>query len=69
MLYCLLLGLALFSQEDGDNLERIIIMGLFGNLFDFNGDGNLDAFEQGLEFMFLDEMSKKSDDEDETEED
>lgn len=43
--------------------------GILGRLFDFNGDGNLDAFEQGLEFMFLDEMSKKSNDEDETEED
>ena len=43
--------------------------GILGGLFDFNGDGNLDAFEQGLEYMFLDEMSKKSNDEDETEED
>ena len=35
--------------------------GIFGDLFDFNGDGNLDCFEQGLEFMFLDELT--SDDE------
>lgn len=25
-------------------------MGLFGNLFDFNGDGKLDAFEKAAEF-------------------
>ncbi len=27
-----------------------MIMGLFGNLFDFNGDGKLDAFEKAAEF-------------------
>ena len=32
--------------------------GIFGNMFDFNNDGNLDAFEQGLEFMFLDQLTK-----------
>ena len=26
-------------------------LGIFGGLFDFNGDGKLDAFEQGMEFM------------------
>lgn len=25
-------------------------MGLFGNLFDFNGDGKLDTFEKAAEF-------------------
>ena len=25
-------------------------MGLFGDLFDFNGDGNLDSFEKAVEF-------------------
>ena len=25
--------------------------GIFGSLFDFNGDGKLDALEQGMEFM------------------
>jgi hypothetical protein len=38
--------------------------GIFGDLFDFNGDGNLDCFEQGLEFMLLDELLKE-DEEDE----
>ena len=33
--------------------------GIFGDLFDFNGDGNLDCFEQGLEFMLLDELLKE----------
>lgn len=30
--------------------------GLFGNLFDFNDDGKVDCFEQGMEFMVLDEI-------------
>lgn len=25
-------------------------MGIFGDLFDFNGDGNLDSFEKAVEF-------------------
>ena len=33
--------------------------GIFGNMFDFNNDGNLDALEQGLEFMFLDQLTKE----------
>ena len=33
--------------------------GIFGDVFDFNNDGNLDAFEQGMEFMFLDQLSKE----------
>ncbi len=28
-------------------------MGLFGNAFDFNNDGNLDALEQAAEFSML----------------
>ena len=32
--------------------------GIFGDMFDLNNDGNLDAFEQGLEFMFIDELIK-----------
>lgn len=31
-------------------------MGLFGNLFDLNGDGKLDAMEQAAEFSFLEHM-------------
>ena len=30
--------------------------GLFGGLFDFNGDGDLDIFEQATEFDFLQKM-------------
>ena len=36
--------------------------GIFGDMFDFNSDGNLDALEQGLEFMFLDEITKEESD-------
>ena len=35
--------------------------GIFGDLFDFNGDENLDCFEQGLEFMFLAELTSDDD--------
>ena len=38
--------------------------GIFGDLFDFNGDGNLDCFEQGLEFMLLDELLKEDEEDD-----
>lgn len=38
--------------------------GIFGNLFDLNGDGNLDALEQGLEFMLLNELSSENEDDD-----
>ena len=39
--------------------------GIFGDMFDLNNDGNLDVFEQGLEFMFIDELIKtESDDSD-----
>lgn len=31
-------------------------MGIFGNLFDFNGDGKLDSLEQGAEFGFFMQM-------------
>lgn len=42
-----------------------MINGIFVDMFDINNDGNLDAFEQGLEFMFLDEQAKdESDDSD-----
>ena len=30
--------------------------GIFGNMFDFNGDGDLDIFEQATEFDFLQKM-------------
>lgn len=43
----------------------IMTNGVFGDLFDLDGDGNLDVFEQTMEFMFLDELMKtKSNDDD-----
>ena len=36
--------------------------GIFGDMFDFNNDGNLDAFEQCMEFMFLDQLTKEESD-------
>lgn len=36
--------------------------GIFGEIFDLNNDGNLDVFEQSLEFMFLDELTKEESD-------
>ena len=38
-------------------------MGIFGNLFDFNGDGNLDAFEKAAEFgLFMQMMDAEKND-------
>ena len=33
--------------------------GIFGDMFDMNGDDNLDFAEQGLEFMFMDHLMKE----------
>lgn len=33
--------------------------GIFGKLFDFNGDGKVDCFEQTMELAFLDHLSNK----------
>lgn len=30
--------------------------GIFGGLFDFDGDGKVDIFESAAEFMFINEM-------------
>ena len=42
--------------------------GIFGDMFDFNHDGELDSFERAAEFQFLDEISKEDEDEDEFDE-
>lgn len=34
--------------------------GLFGGMFDFNGDGKLDSFEKAAEFSFFMEMMSES---------
>lgn len=34
--------------------------GLFGGLFDFNGDGKMDSFEKAAEFSFFMEMMSES---------
>ena len=34
--------------------------GLFGGLFDFDGDGKLDSFEKAAEFSFFVEMMSES---------
>lgn len=40
--------------------------GFFGNTFDFNGDGQLDAFEQAVDFgMFMQVMESEKNDSDE----
>ena len=33
--------------------------GIFGGLFDLDGDGKLDLFEQGLEFMAISELMEE----------
>lgn len=39
-------------------------MGIFGDMFDFNHDGEMSAFERAAEFSFLDEMLNEEADED-----
>lgn len=36
--------------------------GIFGGLFDIDGDGKLDPFEQTLEFMAVSELLKEDED-------
>ena len=36
--------------------------GLFGNMFDFNRDGKLDAFEMAAEFQFFNDVIMSSED-------
>lgn len=38
--------------------------GIFGGLFDIDGDGKLYAFEQGLEFMAISELMEEDEDTD-----
>ena len=39
-------------------------MGIFGNLFDLNGDGNLDSFEKTVEFgAFMQMMDSEKNEE------
>ena len=33
--------------------------GIFGNMFDFNGDGDLNFAEQAMEYAFLDDLMKE----------
>lgn len=41
--------------------------GFFGDLFDFNHDGNMSAFERAAEFSFLHEMLNEDNEGDKTE--
>ena len=36
--------------------------GIFGGLFDIDGNGKLDPFEQSLEFMAISELLKEDED-------
>lgn len=38
--------------------------GIFGGLFDLDGDGKLNAFEQGLEFMAISELMEEDENSD-----
>jgi hypothetical protein len=46
----------------------IDMKGVFGDLFDFDRDGELDCFEQAAEFMFFYETLSKEDEEDKDDE-
>ena len=43
-------------------------MGLFGDVFDLNHDGEMDTFELALEFSVITDMEESSDDADEEDE-
>ena len=36
-----------------------MMKGIFGGLFDFNGDGKLNVFEQAAEFAFLEHLEQE----------
>ena len=38
--------------------------GIFGGIFDLDGDGKLNAFEQGLEFMAISELMEEDENSD-----
>lgn len=42
-------------------------MGIFGGLFDFNGDGELDIVERAVELAALDELTSEKEDSDDEE--
>lgn len=43
--------------------------GIFGNMFDLNRDGKLDAMERAMDFMLFEELTKQEEkDEEETDE-
>ena len=47
----------------------VVSHGIFGNMFDFNGDGDLDIFEQATEFDFLQKMMEDDEKSDSHEDD
>ncbi len=44
-------------------------MGIFGDIFDFNHDGKMDAFEKAAEFSFLMNMMDSCENENDSDED
>ena len=42
--------------------------GLFGGLFDFDNDGEMNAFERAAEFAFLDDLFNEDEEDDEVDE-
>ncbi len=56
------------TEQQQSELGGKMMMGLFGDLFDFNHDGKMDAFERATEFSFIEELEQEdSFDSDETE--
>ena len=43
--------------------------GIFGKLFDLDGDGKLNAMERAMDFMLFDEMTREDEREEELEDD
>jgi len=38
--------------------------GIFGDMFDFNNDGELDSFERAMEYQFLEDLEKEDEEAD-----
>ena len=41
--------------------EHIMMNSIFGGVFDFDRDGELDSFERAMEFQFLEELEREED--------
>ena len=46
----------IYSEQRGKKYGGIKMSGLFGDMFDFDHDGEMDSFEKAAEFNFLEDL-------------